>query len=193
MSNENQPMMNRVPVLVRNPAFIDELEPDGDGVEPADPAPSISEDDPVTTVPAPDDEEAVGEVTTGGAEVGPGNLVDMYNFLGEIVKQIQAFNTMQGSSNPSQPPAVPDVNTWDTGKTIEQEYRMFPNLTRKGLKDRMDNQIWGLLQLMQERVDQGTCNDTDIRLIKGLKVISVLHARLSVITEIALRHRARRP
>ena len=82
-------------------------------------------------------------------------MVDMYDFLGEIVEQIRAFNsTMQGSSNPSQPPAVPDINTWDTGKAIEQEYRMFPNLTRKGLKDRLDNQIWSLLQMMRKQVER---------------------------------------
>ena len=186
--------MNRVPILVRNPAFDGGLEPDEDGVDPADSAPSISGNDPVTTVPASDDEEAGGEVTTGRAEVGREDMVDMYDFLGEIVEQIQAFNsTMQGSSNPSQPPAVPDINTWDTGKAVEQEYRMFPNPTRKGLKDRLDNQIWSLLQIMQERVGHGTCNDTDIKLIEGLQVIAVLHARLNVLTAIAIRHRARRP
>ena len=186
--------MNRVPILVRNPAFDGELEPDEDGVDPADSAPSISGNDPVTTVPASDDEEAGGEVTTGRAEVGREDMVDMHDFLGEIVEQIQAFNsTMQGSSSPSQPPAVPDINTWDTGKAVEQEYRMFPNPTRKGLKDRLDNQIWSLLQIMHERVGHGTCNDTDIKLIEGLQVIAVLHARLNVLTDIAIRHRARRP
>ena len=186
--------MNRVPILVRNPAFVGGLEPDEEGVDPADSAPSISGNDPVTTVPASDDEEAGGEVTTGGAEVGREDMVDMHDFLGEIVEQIQAFNsTMQGSSNPSQPPAVPDINTWDTGKAVEQEYRMFPNPTRKGLKDRLDNQIWSLLQIMHERVGHGTCNDTDIKLIEGLQVIAVLHARLNVLTDIAIRHRARRP
>ena len=119
--------MNRVPILVRNPAFDGGLEPDEDGVDPADSAPSISGNDPVTTVPASDDEEA------GGAEVGREDMVDMYDFLGEIVEQIQAFNsTMQGSSNPSQPPTVPDINTWDTGKAIEQEYRNSPTRPGKG-------------------------------------------------------------
>ena len=186
--------MNRVPILVRNPAFDGGLEPDEDGVDPADVAPFTSGNAPIITAPASDDEGAGGEVTAGRAEVGREDMVDMHDFLGEIVEQIQAFNsTMQGSSNPSQPPAVPDINTWDTGKAIEQEYRMFPNPTRKGLKDRLDNQIWSLLQIMQERVDQGTCNDTDIKVIEGLQVIAVLHARLDVLTDIAIRHGARRP
>ena len=36
---------------------------------------------------------------------------------------------------------VPDVDVWDTGKAIEQEFRLFPNPTRKGSKDRLDNQV----------------------------------------------------
>ena len=186
--------MNRVPILVRNPAFDGGLEPDEDGVDPADVTPFTSGNAPIITAPASDDEEAGGEVTAGRAEVGREDMVDMHDFLGEIVEQIQAFNsTMQGSSRPSQPPAVPDINTWDTGKAVEQEYWMFPNPTRKGLKDRLDNQIWSLLQIMHERVGHGTCNDTDIKLIEGLQVIAVLHARLNVLTAMAIRHRARRP
>ena len=88
---------------------------------------------------------------------------------------------------------VPNVEVWDTGKAIEQEFKLFPNPTRKGLKDRLDNQVWDLLRLMQERVEQGTYNNTDIRLIEGLHVISVLHGRLSVLTETAFKHRAKRP
>ena len=81
----------------------------------------------------------------------------------------------------------------DTGKVIEQEFKLSPNPTRKELRDRLDNQVWDLLRLMQERVDQRTYHDTDISLIKGLQTISVLHARLGILTEIALKHRAKRP
>jgi len=68
---------------------------------------------------------------------------------------------------------VPKVDICDTGKAIEQEFRLFPNPTRKGLKDRIDNQVWNLLRIIQERVDQGTYNNTDIRLVDGLQAISV--------------------
>ena len=88
---------------------------------------------------------------------------------------------------------VPDVDVWDTGKAIEQEFRLFPNPTRKGLKDRLDNQVWDLLRLLHERVTQGSYNETDIKLIEGLQVVSVLHARLSVYTEIAIKHGAKGP
>ena len=70
---------------------------------------------------------------------------------------------------------------------------MFPNPTRKGMKDRLDNQVWDLLRLLQDRVTQGTYDETDIKLIEGLQVISVLHARLSVYNEIAIKHGAKRP
>ena len=49
--------MNQVPVIVQNPAYVEELESERDGVDPVDPAPSISGDDPMVTAPATDDEE----------------------------------------------------------------------------------------------------------------------------------------
>ena len=106
---------------------------------------------------------------------------------------LRSVLSLSGDTSSSQHTDVPNVDVWDTGKAIEQESELFPNPTRKWLKDRLDNQVWDLLQLIQERVDQGTYNDTDIRLVDGLHVISVLHARLGVLTEIALKHRAKRP
>ena len=244
--------MNHVPVIVWNPAYLEELEP-------VDPATFISGNSQIITAPASEDGDVVEEVVEDKDEEHddedlPQTMKDMYDFLGELSEKIQTFNsTMKRSTNPGQPPVVPDdvptpddedvvgdipedakedtkqvlrdavqslsrlndglrsvlslsrdtsspqhtdvpkVDVWDTGKAIEQEFRLFPNPTRKGLKDRLDNQVWNLLQLIQERVDQGTYNDTDIRLVDGLHVISVLHARLGILTEIALKHRAKRP
>ena len=53
--------MNRVHVLVLNPAFIEELESDGDEVDPADIAPCTSGNTPTVTSPAAKDEEVAGE------------------------------------------------------------------------------------------------------------------------------------
>ena len=106
---------------------------------------------------------------------------------------LRSVLSLSGDTSSSQHTDVPNVDVWDTGKAIEQEFKLFPNPTRKGLKDRLDNQVWDLLRLMQERVEQGTYNDTDIRLVEGLHVISVLHGRLSVLTETAFKHRAKRP
>ena len=48
--------MNRVPVIVRNPAYIEEVELDENEGDPADITPLISGDSPIITVPALEDE-----------------------------------------------------------------------------------------------------------------------------------------
>ena len=82
---------------------------------------------------------------------------------------------------------VPQVDVWDTGKTREQEYRLHPDPSIDEINSRLFNQAWDLLQILQERVDQRTCNNKDIQLIDGLKAISVMHARLGKLTEKALK------
>ena len=178
--------MNRVPVIVWNPAYIEELEP-------RDSMDLISGDSQIITAPASDDgttgeevadEPDVGDVVEEVVEEHDDEdlshaMKDMYEFLGELSEKIQSFNSsMERNANPGQPPVVPDdvpkVDVWDTGKAIEQEFRRFPNPTRKGMKDRLYNQVWDLLRLLQERVNQGTYDRTDVKLIEGLQVIYVL-------------------
>ena len=48
--------MNQVPVMVRNPAYIEEVELDEDEVDPADITPLVSGDSPIVTVPVSEDE-----------------------------------------------------------------------------------------------------------------------------------------
>ena len=91
------------------------------------------------------------------------------------------------------PTDVPNVDVWDTGKTIEQEYRLHPDSTMMEVRDRLSNQVFDLLQILQERVDQRTCKDKDIELIEGLKTIQVLHSRLGVLTDIMLNCSAKKP
>ena len=88
---------------------------------------------------------------------------------------------------------VPQVDVWDTGKTWEQEYRLHPDPSIDEIGSRLFNQVWDLLQILQERVDQRTCNNKDIKLIAGLKAISVMHARLGRLTEKALKLKLRNP
>ena len=117
------------------------------------------------------------------------------NQVMEVVQSMSSLNEELRSMlslNRDQTSAVPDIDTYDTGKAIEEEYRLFPNPTRKDLKDRLNNQVWNMLHLLQKRVAQGTCNETDVKLIEGLHVIWVLQARLSVYAEIAIKH-AKRP
>ena len=70
--------MNRVPVIVWNPAYIEELEP-------MDPATFISGDSQIVIAPASDDGEVVEEIVEE-PEVGEMNPVmkDMDDFLGRI-------------------------------------------------------------------------------------------------------------
>ena len=61
--------MNQVPAIVRNPAYVEEPEPDEDEeVDPADLAPLISGITPIITIPASEDEVVAGEVEADGAE-----------------------------------------------------------------------------------------------------------------------------
>ena len=165
--------MNQVPVIARNPAYAQELELQGDGVDPVDIAPSTSGDDPVVTAPGTDDEEdprqALREAVRSLARLNDG------------LRRVLALSRELRDE-------VPDINVYDTRGIVEEECRLFPDPTRKELKERMDNQILALFRIMHERVTQGTCNETDIKLIEGLQVISVLHVRLSVYTELAIRH-----
>ena len=170
--------MNQAPVIVRNPAYIQDLEPERDGVDPVDVAPSTSGDDPVVTAPDTDDGEDPKQVLQ--------EAIQSLSRLNDGLRSVLALGRDQRA-------AVPDVDVYDTSGIIEEECRLFPNPTRRGLKERMDNQILDLLRIMHERVAQGSCNETDIKLIEGIQVISVIHARLSVYTEMAIRHRAEIP
>ena len=73
------------------------------------------------------------------------------------------------------------------GEGLELEYRLHPDQSIDEISSRLSNQVWDLLRILQERVDQRTCNNKDIKLIDGLKAISVMHARLGKLTEKAIK------
>jgi len=198
--------MNRVSVIVRNPAYIEEL--DGEEVDPADLAPLISGNTPIVTVPASEDEDVAEEVVEDGDEDSEEEdlLEMMQNALKELEERSrEMIQGLQGldqeldsrmsrrDTSSQQPIDVPNVDVWDTGKAIEQEYRLHPDSTMMEVRDRLSDQVLDLLQILQERVDQRTCNDKDMRMIEGLKTILVLHSRLSVLTDTALNRQAKRP
>ena len=200
--------MNRVSVIVRNPAYIEEL--DGDEVDPADLAPLISGNAPIVTVPALEDEDVAEEVVEDEDEDPEDELLElMQNTLkGLEERSRRMIQGLQGldqgldsmlsqmsrrDTSSRKPTDVPNVDVWDTGKAIEQEYRLHPDPTMMEVRDRLSNQVFDLLQILQERVDQRTCKDKDIRLIEGLKTILVLHSRLGVLTDIMLNCPAKKP
>ena len=86
----------------------------------------------------------------------------------------------------------PKLRFGTQGRLIE-EYRLYPDSTRKEASDRLSNQVWDLLRIMQEQVDHQTCNSKDIKLIDGLKAISVMHFRLGKLTDRVLNRQAKKP
>ena len=185
--------MNQVPAIIQNPAHVEEPESDGD-VDPADITPFISGNAPIVTVPASEDEEADGEVVADGAEGGRGEMADMYNFLGELSEKIQTFNsTMQGSTNPSQPPVVPDTKLWDTELAWEREFNLYPDISRSVVISRLYNQVWNLLHKMKERVTRQTWKIEDQEIVEGLIDIMILSARNNILTDQIIKDHAEKP
>ena len=191
--------MNRVPVIIPNPAYIGEVELDEYEVDPADLAPLISGNTSIVTVPTSEDEDVAEEV--GEDEDEDEKVEDIPHILREVIQDLEELNrelrSMMspplGDTSSQQHTVVPNVDVWDTGKAIEQEYRLHPDPTMMEVRDRLSNQVWDLLQILQERVDQHTCNNKDMKLIDGLKTISVLHSRLGILTETVLKRQAKRP
>ena len=109
---------------------------------------------------------------------------EMYNFLGEISEQIQAFNaTMQRSASSSQPPVVPDDKLWDTGLAWEREFNLYPDASRDVIISRLYNQVWDLLQKMKERVALQTWKTEDQEIVEGLVNIMILSVRNIISTD----------
>ena len=198
--------MNRVSVIVRNPAYIQEL--DGEEGDPADLAPLISGNTPIVTVPASEDEDVAEEVVEDGDE-DPDDE-DLPKMMQNVIEELEELNReviqgLQGldqeldsimslrDTSSQQPTDVPNVDVWDTGKAIEQEYRLHPDSTMMEVRDRLSNQVLDLLQILQERVNQHTYDNKDIELISGLKTISVLNSRLSAMTTTVLKRSAEKP
>ena len=73
------------------------------------------------------------------------------------------------------------------GEGLELEYRLQHDQSIDEISSRLSNQVWVLLRILQEQVEQRTCNNKDIKLIDRLKAISVMHARLGKLTEKAIK------
>ena len=189
--------MNQVPVIIPSPAYIEEVELDEDEVDPADLTPLISGNTPIVTVPASEDEDVAEKVVEDEDE--DEKVEDVPHILREVIQGLEGLNQelrsilSLGDTSSQQHTVVPNINVWDTGKALEQEYRLYPDPTMEEVRDRLSNQVWDLLQIMQERVDQHTCNNIDMKLIDGLKAISVMHSRLGNLTEKVLKRQAERP
>ena len=137
--------MNRVPVIVRNPAYIEEVEPDRDGVVPANIIPLISGDTHIVTVPASEDENVAEDAVEDNDE--DENMDDVLEKLEkrdaeakELLKEIMdLLSSIPENMSSLQSADVPQVDVWDTGKTWEQEYRLHPDLSIDEISSRLFN------------------------------------------------------
>ena len=172
-----------------NQAYINEAALDEDEVNPVDLAPLISGNAPIVTAPdseagdvaedASEDVEDVEDVEGVDEDLAArgqdDTLEDMYNFLGGISEQIQAFNdTMRRSANSSQPPVVPDDKLWDMGLAWEREFDLYPDASRDTIRIRLQDQVWDLLRKMKERVTQQTWKAEDHEIVEGLINIIII-------------------
>ena len=74
--------MNRVPVIICNPAYVDEAALDEDGIDPADLAPLVSGNAPIVTAPASEN----GDVTEDQDE--DIEMEDMKKILRDILDNL---------------------------------------------------------------------------------------------------------
>ena len=102
------------------------------------------------------------------------------------------FPTPRGACS-QQPPLDPRIDVWDTGRAWEREYKLHPNSSRDEISNRLFNQVVDLRRIMHDRISQQTWNERDKKLIDGLNNISVMHVRLSRLTEKVLKDQAKKP
>ena len=119
-------------------------------------------------------------------------LQEVLNNLEDLYKEVKDLRrpTPGGASSP-QPPVVPHIDVWDTGRAWEREYNLYPNSSRDEIRARLSNQVVDLLRIMWERVSQHTWNERDRDLIDGLNNISVMHTRLGRLTKKVLKDPAK--
>ena len=95
------------------------------------------------------------------------------------------FSSALEDTNTQEPLVDPKINVWDTRKAWEQEFNLYPEVSREEVYSRLYIQVGKLLHILQEQVDRQTWNKED-------KYIS--HAfRLSRLTEKILRDQANGP
>ena len=150
MDELQEEKMNMVPVIVRNPAYIEEVELDEDEVDPADISPLVSGDAPIVTVPASEDENVVEDVVEDSDEDEEmQDILDKMEKLDTEVKELRKeimdlLSSIPEDTSSLQSADVPQVEVWDTGKAWELEYRLHPDPSIDEISSRLFNQVWDL-------------------------------------------------
>ena len=108
---------------------------------------------------------------------------EMYNFLGEISEQIQAFNApCRGMQTLVNHQWSLMINCGTRG-WLGREFNLYPNASRDVVISRLYNQVWDLLQKMKERVIQRTWKTEDQEIVEGLINIMILSVRNNISTD----------
>ena len=176
--------MNRVPAIVWNHPEEREQEE----IDPADLAPLVSGNSPIVTVPEDTvEEDAAGRHDEVDEDEELRDIVETAERLDaefqEIRREFRNLCTSTPEITQSQQQAVvPKVDVLDVDKAWESEYSQHPDPNITEISDRLSNQVWDLLQIIQERVDQQTYNSKDIEIADGLNAISVMIHRISDIS-----------
>ena len=97
-------------------------------VDPVDLTPLMSCSAPIVTAPASDNGEEIEDGDDGRIE---GLLKVMCDALGNIEELDRGLRDLTspllGGTSVQKPPADPDANVWDSGRTWEKEYQLYPN------------------------------------------------------------------
>ena len=121
-------------------------------------------------------------------------LWDVIISLAELNKEMRnILSHTPGDTGSHKSTVVSRIEVWDTGRAWEREYRLYPESSRKEISDRLSSQVLDLLRIMHEGINQQTWNNRDIELIDGLNNVSVMHTRLSKLTEKVLNGQAKEP
>ena len=82
--------MNQIPVIVHNPAYVEEVELDEDEVDPADHTPLVSGNTPIVTVPASEDENVAEDVVEDRVE--DEEMEDVPQILWDVIVSLAELN-----------------------------------------------------------------------------------------------------
>ena len=141
--------MNRVPIIVSNPAYRAEVASDVVKVDPEDLAPLVSGNDPIVTAPASEDGDVAEDIEED--EDKDNMTEDLLKILQDVLDNLEElrFPTPRGTCS-QQPPVDPCINVWDTGRAWEREYKLHPDSSRDEISTRFFKQVVDMLWIMQE-------------------------------------------
>ena len=174
-----------------NPTYVaveaDEDQEDVGDIDPADLSPLMSGSAPIVTAPASEDGEEV-EYEDDRVEGLFKMMCDALENMEELERGLRDLTSpLQGGTWAKQPPPDSEVNVWDSGRSWEKEYKLFPNTSLDDLDQCLFDQVYNLLSIMQNRVKHHTWNKEDRRMTEGLNSILVIHYRCKKLVEKVLR------